>query len=242
MKETISQPISDLPPVVENKKSKKKILIAGLVILFVLVFGAIGFLVYQNYQLKQQISRIPSPPDLPIKPTPTPDPTADWKIYANEKYGFELKYPWHWGISESGFYDDEGKESVRPFIVWGDPPELEGLAVYAMYLFIENNPKKLSSKEYVNELIEKEEISTDLGLGKLDYQEVRYEIINKINITELYNVFAYDQHEERIYIAQDDKVYQFSFPVASENANILNPIENNKLSHLVLSTFKFLDE
>jgi len=33
-------------------------------------------------------------------PTVTPDPTANWKIYRNDQYGFEFRYPEGWFITE----------------------------------------------------------------------------------------------------------------------------------------------
>lgn len=32
-------------------------------------------------------------------PTPTPDPTANWKVYVNKELGIELKYPQNWKMS-----------------------------------------------------------------------------------------------------------------------------------------------
>ena len=82
---------------------------AILPLIFLTVGAAIGFLVYQNTQLKKQViaplpsvrpvtaSIVPSP----SAPSPTPSPSASpipavkagWKIYKNTQYGFEFSYP-----------------------------------------------------------------------------------------------------------------------------------------------------
>ena len=36
----------------------------------------------------------------PTNPTPTPDPTADWKTYESEKLGVSFKYPEEWYLNE----------------------------------------------------------------------------------------------------------------------------------------------
>lgn len=36
---------------------------------------------------------------------PAPTPTADWKVYRNEKYGYEIKYPADWIYKEFGEMD-----------------------------------------------------------------------------------------------------------------------------------------
>lgn len=69
-----------------------------LVILLALALALAGYLFYQNMQLKSQIMKlqtVSSP-----SPTPTLDPTADWKTYINEKYGFNFKYPDGYKIEE----------------------------------------------------------------------------------------------------------------------------------------------
>src|SRR3989344_6628216 len=45
----------------------------------------------------------PCPPTQPIT---SPDEISDWKIYKNEKYGFEFKYPLEWNLVEKSYSND----------------------------------------------------------------------------------------------------------------------------------------
>lgn len=61
--------------------------------MFVLVaFSALAFLYYQNQQLKQMLASYQAPTFTPI-PTPTSDPTANWKTYIDQKKLYSFKYP-----------------------------------------------------------------------------------------------------------------------------------------------------
>jgi hypothetical protein len=40
------------------------------------------------------------PTEAVISPTPTPDPTANWKTYKNEELGFKFKYPESYHVRE----------------------------------------------------------------------------------------------------------------------------------------------
>lgn len=85
-------PPENLP--VSPIKKISKLLITTLVLLFLATTGAAGYFVYQNYQLKQAPQ--PQPSLLPIattSPAPTPNPTANWETYINEKYRYTIKYP-----------------------------------------------------------------------------------------------------------------------------------------------------
>ena len=62
---------------------------AHLFLLVVIVIVGIGGILYYSWQ--KGLIRIT--PSQEVSPTPTPDPTTDWKTYKNAKYGYTIKYP-----------------------------------------------------------------------------------------------------------------------------------------------------
>ncbi len=91
--------------------SKKIAIIALLVIAIIAVAGAATYIVQQKKEAQQrqegaekvrqeeQVATIPETPkqtlaSQPEEPATTePVDTSDWKVYRNEKYGFEVRYP-----------------------------------------------------------------------------------------------------------------------------------------------------
>jgi hypothetical protein len=55
------------------------------------------------------IKRLQEFKEVPISPSKIEDETANWKTYRNEEYGFEIKYPYWYQVSDKlvreGFYD-----------------------------------------------------------------------------------------------------------------------------------------
>lgn len=64
----------------------------------------------------------------------SPMSTADWKIYRNEKYGFEVKYPENWVVNYDEARYPESDESYPRFIVTELGP-IKDLKCYASFIF-----------------------------------------------------------------------------------------------------------
>lgn len=86
-------------------------LLIGLGLLLLFSLGSIGFLFYQNNQLKKQIAQLQVKPTPTIpQPTPTTDPTADWKTYLYKESDFKSNSP------EIPDYEYQGKITFKhPF-------------------------------------------------------------------------------------------------------------------------------
>ena len=157
------------------------------------------------------------------------DETADWKTYANAEYGFEMKYPQDWEVTSN----DKGNQ-----ITFSGSRLENGTFGFSAILFVQSNPKKLSAKDFVAEVIKKND---GLSAPKLSYKTQQEITINGLLAYELGGVFGGDSFEELIYIVKDDYVLTFDFPIAQENPNFVDPIGNNAIVHQMLSTFKFTD-
>lgn len=100
-------PILDQIP---NDKSQitngsHNITVISMAVFVLLSLSAVGFLYYQNQQLKKMLA------NYQVAPTPTSsatalataDPTANWKTYTHPTYKYQFKYPSDWSavVSQS---------------------------------------------------------------------------------------------------------------------------------------------
>lgn len=184
---------------------------------------ALGGLYFYIRQVSENVNT-----ETPVIETPT-DEFADWQTYRNDKYEFELKYPESWQLSEMNL--DSGD---NPFIVLGNP--LEGLQVYPIYIFIHQNNENLSPEAFVNNLLAE---APKEGPGGIIFEDKYPVTAGNLQGYELYKVFAFDKHEERVYLGNGKFIYQISYPVAEDNPNLSSPTDNNKTAKQILSTFKF---
>ena len=92
------------PAPVSKKPSHWIIILIALVgIIFI---GSI-FILILNSQKSKPIPPSSIFPTTPFQPSPTQDPTANWKTYTNKFFSFEIKYPDNWyfnQISEGDFH------------------------------------------------------------------------------------------------------------------------------------------
>lgn len=89
----VSSMPENLPKPVLPKVQRKFPLLPIAILLIIISLGAAGVLAYQNYQLNQKLSKVSYTP-ASSSPSPTNDPTADWRSYTdpvNSAYSF--KYP-----------------------------------------------------------------------------------------------------------------------------------------------------
>jgi hypothetical protein len=89
------------PPIInESSEPKSKLVPILLIILIISVLVVGGFFVYKTYFSQNTIQPIGNSTSQPVS---TPDPTADWQTYTNEKYGYSFKYPSDWKVeAENG--------------------------------------------------------------------------------------------------------------------------------------------
>jgi len=90
-------PPCPVPPKTKPGKAFLKVLflfILALILAAVILIGSGFQIVRKESLLDLWLARNQAPtPATIVKPTPTPDPTADWKTYTNSQYSFLIKYP-----------------------------------------------------------------------------------------------------------------------------------------------------
>jgi len=208
-----------------KRKTKRVFFMVIGIIIFILVFVIVGIMIKQYSEMSKEEG---------ITETISEDETTDWKNYRNEEYGFEIKYPKEWEFKK-------GDESIAYLMVLGNP--LQGEKTFYFEIEVEENIDSLTAKEWIKNVLKENDIKKEEEIpGYIIFQEEKELVVgNNIPAYELYGVYVYDAREEFIVVSNNDYVYIFRFPIAKENDNLSNSVENNKIIHQVLSTFKFLD-
>lgn len=86
-------------------------------------------------------------------PTPTPDPTVNWRTYTNTKYGYSIKYPpkWHTWNNDYGKTIEESESNW----IFPDGQDNPGIGLgYGITISANRTTdgKNLSSSEYVKQI------------------------------------------------------------------------------------------
>ena len=100
-KETAELPVSEqeiqiqAPSFLDKLKVHKFKILGGILGVFVLAGAVFGAYKLGQKQVYPELGEGPTPTPVAVA-TPTLDPTANWKTYTNEKYGYSIKYPAEW--------------------------------------------------------------------------------------------------------------------------------------------------
>ncbi len=213
-------------PITEKPKSNR--VVGFMVVVVVLLAGAAGFLGYQNYLLQQKINKMVQPTPTP---TATPDPTANWKTYTSQDYGFELRYPGDWEAKQAT--DGAGKPIGQ--FSWSAPRPSEKVEAYTLMLSV------LNTNETTVDAFVQSYLAAG-NPGKIEYKSKSDITVGGVTGFKLEGVFAFDKSQDQIYLLHNSKIYEFILPVKADNPNIANALENNPIAYQILSTFKFTDQ
>jgi hypothetical protein len=175
------------------------------------------------------VMKWPKAPEKPVIP-------AGWQNYANAEYGFSLAYPADWQVNTSQLQNDV------PAVLFGNP--IEGTTTYTLRVSMEKNDGKLSSAGCVENMLAKMQIDdqtngTNTPSVMVQFEHASGTPLAENNGYELYNVFEFDHNAEQVYVAHDDKILVFDFPLAEANPNIASSTENNAIAHEILATLEF---
>ncbi|MCX6817117.1 MAG: hypothetical protein NTZ93_04605 [Candidatus Beckwithbacteria bacterium] len=189
-----------------------------LIILICLSSLTSAFLFYQNLQLQKQIAVLQSPVSLLVKPSPSPslDPTADWKKYTNSSNQFSFKYPSEYTVTSQPTFTTI-KTNVESFMVSDtDTPEK-----FNYYIQISLDPQSNF------DTWTKYESTQSLGTEKINGYN-----FEKYIVADMYLTLNY------IYKDPNGLIYRF---MLGPYDNIKTPNDLTIKFDQILSTFKFTE-
>lgn len=101
---TPPQPVAPPVPATLSKNNNFLAILLSVFLAITLLIG--GYLFLQVQGLTKQLAQLQvQPTATPLSteiPSPTTDPTANWKTYTNTTHGFSFKYPSDWILNSEG--------------------------------------------------------------------------------------------------------------------------------------------
>lgn len=102
--------------IIEPCCSPKKQLIFKILVIVLGILIVIG-LFLNAYLLLNKKETSSNSAQLIVVATPTPDPTADWKTYTNQKYGYTFKYEPNSGLKQFSCAEEPFKNGEKTFVL-----------------------------------------------------------------------------------------------------------------------------
>lgn len=192
-------------PTSPEEKKPAKLPVIILSILLIISLGISGFLAYQNFKLKRQITQLLSTPS----PTtiPTTDPTTDWKTYTNPEHNYTIKYP-------SNYILDELYPKYVSIKIPKNPEEPDGEVISLITASIEEDGKSETDEppqSFENFIIEELKLSC-LADGP-NSQQFCDEVVKKISVSNPYGVKGLEIYLRLVLERSEETSYQIKGPI-----------------------------
>jgi len=139
------------------------------------------------------------------------DETADWQNYRNEEYGYEIKYPLEWSYTVVSEKQVEFREKGKTY-------EYEGTDIYAIGIFIYENPNNLTAEQIAEEKKSKAGWPVEIKTLTVDNTDAAQTI---------------DYLQQETIIVKNKKEYNIVTPNLNEDVG--------EVYEQMLSTFRFLE-
>ncbi len=221
-------PVNPVPvapsPVLSTQPPSPKIFPLNLILIIliiVVIFSTVIMSAVKNQANKQTPK--PSPqtsikPSSPLTPTPTTDPTANWKTYKDEKYKFQFRYPPTVYLKQSPKFGDQiflTENDIDINEVNEGPFALVTVAIW------NKNEFQKAGYPQQDKYLKSENIIID-GVNAVKVSGIIPE-----------NQYLAGTYHQEVSFSISDKIIQFVF--------YEDPVNNIKLLDQILSTFKFID-
>ena len=212
-----------------SKKISFPITIIIIIVCAVLVGGIVA---WQNLEMpkgEEEISEGEAPEEVPK------DETADWKIYRNDEYGFEIKYPPDWFLLKEPDMFDHCKaidknclqaitiQNIEESLIgMGDPEDSRDIKWFTIFIF------------------ETDASSIEKWIDQSDYSDIyKQEMLNSIVLMEI------GKTEKRVWRDDLPDMIDMKFVHKRKHFSIrytsYDVSKDQDIVRDVLSTFRFLE-
>lgn len=214
----------------KNKRQSGSIYIILGIISAVLICGALGFIVWQNFITPKDAT---TTSNKTVKPTQATTPTNqevsketnNWNVFSNTNYGFKFKYP----TELIDVTEKANKSSLKVITAFDINPDY---TTFYPLIRINSFSSTLSAKDYASTAtVGETSKQKDLNLAS----GTAYEQINNLNGIQLKNVF----------FANKKNIITFTMLVSSDSSVSNNKIIDNSAYvtkfDVMVDSFKFTD-
>lgn len=194
-----------------------------LILILIIVAALGGYLVYQNQSSAKPFRPLPTAaPD--IKSSPTPDETANWKTYTNQKFLFSLSYP----ENIFKFFERQIENETDLFLRLSNLND-ERESEIRMYVQVSQNNNTM--EDYLNKELNKSSDKQAFTINGISGFSYYHNPVGSSGLPEVPTVFSYN-----FFIKNKNNLYQISLTTEKGEEYLK---EKKALFNQILSTFKF---